>query len=54
MNNNKMIRLRCPCGETIEGENEDDLVAKANAHLTEAHPQLAGTYSRDEILFMAY
>jgi hypothetical protein len=46
--------LRCPCGELIEAENEDDLVEKANAHLSEQHPNLAGHYTRDEILFMAY
>jgi predicted small metal-binding protein len=44
--------LRCPCGELIEGKDEDDLVEKAQAHLEEAHPQLA--YTREEILFMAY
>jgi hypothetical protein len=47
-------RLDCPCGERIEGENEDDLVAKAQQHLKEKHPELAGTYEREHILFMAY
>lgn len=47
-------RLQCPCGELIEGSDEDDLVAKANDHLAEFHPQLAGEYSREQILFMAY
>jgi hypothetical protein len=44
--------LDCPCGERIRGENEDDLVEKAQAHLAERHPDLE--YSRDEILFMAF
>ena len=30
-----------------------ELVAKANAHLADNHPDLAGKYSRDEILFMS-
>lgn len=47
-------RLRCPCGELIEGKDEDELVERTNAHLAEQHPHLAGHYSRDEILFMAY
>jgi predicted small metal-binding protein len=44
--------LQCPCGEMIVGEDEDDLVAKAQAHLKEKHPGME--YTRDEILFMAY
>ncbi len=44
--------LNCPCGESIKGENEDDLVEKAQAHLSEAHP--GREYDRDAILFMAY
>ena len=47
-------RLNCPCGEAIKGENEDDLVEKVNQHLNEKHPNIAGHYSKDQILFMAY
>ena len=43
--------LNCPCGEVVEGGDEDDLVAKAEAHLSEAHP--GRTYTREQILFMA-
>ena len=43
--------LNCPCGEVVKGEDDDDLVAKAQAHLSEAHP--GRTYTRDQILFMA-
>ena len=46
--------LDCPCGEHIEGEDEDDLVEKALAHLREKHPDLADVYDREHILFMAY
>jgi hypothetical protein len=52
--NKKVIRLRCPCGEMIEAGSEDELVEKANAHLEEVHPEMAGAYTRDQILFMAY
>ena len=44
--------LRCPCGEFIQGSDEDDLVEKTQAHLAENHP--GHEYSRDQILFMAY
>lgn len=44
-------RLTCPCGETMVGLDEDDLVEKAQAHLAEVHP--GRDYDRDMILFMA-
>jgi hypothetical protein len=47
-------RLRCPCGVDLMGVDEDDLVELAQVHLAEAHPHLAGTYGRDDILFMAF
>lgn len=45
-------QLTCPCGEWIEGENEDDLVEKVQAHLKEKHPGME--YEREDILFMAF
>jgi len=45
-------RLSCPCGETIVGENEDDLVEKVQEHLHAEHP--GRDYGREEILFMAW
>jgi hypothetical protein len=44
--------LNCPCGEFIQGSDEDDLVEKAQAHLAEVHPDLS--YEREHILFMAF
>lgn len=44
--------LDCPCGERIQGENEDDLVEKVQAHLKEAHPD--HEYTREQILMIAY
>lgn len=44
--------LNCPCGEALQGKDEDDLVEKAQAHLAEAHPGMQ--YEREHILFMAY
>ena len=45
-------RLQCPCGEFLQGANEDDLVEQAQRHLRERHPNLE--YDREDILFMAY
>jgi hypothetical protein len=44
----------CPCGERLTGADEDELVASAQAHLAEVHPELVGEYSRDDILTLAY
>jgi hypothetical protein len=43
--------LRCPCGTSIEGSSEDDIVEKSFAHLGEKHPDME--YEREHILFMA-
>ena len=43
--------LRCPCGECLQGDSEDEIVAVSFAHLGERHPNLA--YEREHILFMA-
>jgi hypothetical protein len=47
-------RLQCPCGELIEGADEDDLVEKALQHLREQRPELADAYTCEHILFLAY
>jgi len=44
-------RLTCPCGQQIVGADEDELVARTQAHLAEAHPFLE--YDREQILFVA-
>jgi hypothetical protein len=44
-------RIQCPCGETIVGRDEDELVELTNAHLSEQHD--GRTYDRDMILMMA-
>ena len=44
--------LNCPCGEAIRGQDEDELVELALAHLAAAHPGME--YEREHILFMAY
>jgi hypothetical protein len=46
--------LVCPCGEHIQGQDEDDLVEKVLQHLRDKHPDLAEVYGREHILFMAY
>ena len=45
--------LRCPCGEGLRGDTEDDIVDVGFAHLREQHPDMAEDYEREHILFMA-
>jgi hypothetical protein len=45
--------LQCPCGERLTGDTEDDIVDVSFAHLREKHPDMADSYEREHILFMA-
>lgn len=42
----------CPCGELLEGADEDALVEAVQAHLAQVHP--GRSYERDQILMLAY
>ncbi len=44
--------LNCPCGTTVTGTDEDELVERVQDHLREAHP--GREYTRDEILLIAW
>jgi predicted small metal-binding protein len=45
--------VNCPCGETVRGENDDELVSNVEAHVQDKHPEMVGTMSREQILGMA-
>ena len=45
--------INCECGEVIRADSDDELVGKVEQHVGEAHPELAGKMSRDDILAMA-
>jgi hypothetical protein len=46
--------VHCPCGTDVAGATDDELVANVEAHLTSDHPDMAGKYSREQILAMAH
>jgi hypothetical protein len=46
--------VHCPCGKNVEGETDDQLVANVEKHIESDHPDLVGTYSREQILGMAH
>lgn len=50
---NGIRRITCVCGKVIEGKNDDELWAKAQAHVAADHPDLVGKVSREDILARA-
>jgi hypothetical protein len=46
--------VHCPCGTNVEGESDEQLVANVNQHIADDHPEMAGTYSDEQILSMAH
>ena len=45
--------VNCPCGVTVRGETDDELVTNVEAHVRDQHPEQVGTMSREQILGMA-
>ena len=39
-------QVDCPCGESVRGENDDELVANVEQHISDKHPDMVGTMSR--------
>ena len=48
------MKVDCPCGETVRGDDDDQLVANTEEHIRERHPEMVGTRSREDILAMAH
>jgi len=46
-------QINCPCGETVRGETDAELVANAEEHVENMHPEQVGLRSREEWLAMA-
>ncbi len=46
-------RITCVCGKVLEGEDDDQLWAQAQAHIAADHPELVGKVSREDILARA-
>ena len=45
--------INCECGEVIRADSDDELVIKVERHVREAHPELVGKMSREDIFAMA-
>jgi hypothetical protein len=46
-------RITCVCGKVLESEDDDELWAKAEAHIAADHPDLVGRVSREDMLARA-
>ena len=46
-------RITCVCGKLIEGKDDEELWAKAQAHVAADHPDLVGKVSREDVLARA-
>ena len=44
----------CPCGVTVRGETDDELVANVEQHVQTDHPDMVGSMTRDKIMEMAH
>lgn len=45
--------MNCPCGTQLSGESDDEFVRSVNEHMSEAHPEMAGKYTDEQILSRA-
>jgi predicted small metal-binding protein len=45
--------VNCPCGKTVRGDTEDELVAGVQEHVSESHPEMVNEMTREKILSMA-
>ena len=46
--------IHCECGYDVHGETDDEVVANAEQHVQEQHPDMAGKVSREQFLEMAH
>ena len=45
--------VNCPCGTTLRGETDDELVANVDAHVRSDHPEMVDKMTREAVLGMA-
>ena len=45
--------INCECGYVVRGETDDELVANAEEHINQQHPELVGKLGRGDLLGMA-
>jgi predicted small metal-binding protein len=46
-------QVDCPCGATLSGDTDDELVTNVQDHVRQDHPDMADSMTRDKIMEMA-
>jgi predicted small metal-binding protein len=42
-------QISCECGKVIRGDSDDDVVARAEEHIANDHPDLVGKVTRADL-----
>jgi hypothetical protein len=45
--------INCECGLVCQGETDEEVLAQAERHVQEDHPELVGRITREDLLAMA-
>jgi predicted small metal-binding protein len=45
--------IRCECGETVRGEDDDAVLAAAHEHIEAKHPDMVTSITDDQLMAMA-
>ena len=45
--------IRCECGETVRGENDEQVLAAAHDHIEREHPDMVTTITDEQLLAMS-
>jgi predicted small metal-binding protein len=45
--------INCDCGFVVRGDTDEQLLAAANAHIRDAHPDMVDKVSDQDLLAMA-
>jgi predicted small metal-binding protein len=45
--------INCECGFVVRGNSDDELLGNAKSHISDAHPEMVGKVSDDDLLAMA-
>jgi predicted small metal-binding protein len=45
--------IYCDCGYVVRGDTDEELLADAREHMQDAHPDMVGKVSEDDLLAMA-
>jgi predicted small metal-binding protein len=45
--------INCECGFVVRGADDEELLRNAEEHVNQAHPELVGKISSDDLLGMA-